>query len=339
MPKAELKINFGNEAVSIPFAAVSKLEKATKKDIKILICLCALGRGASDLEAAKRTVVKEQGLSEEDISSSVAFWRGAGIFDIEDGEGSTDKISASPAKTAEKTDRQERTPAVSSETKLRHADELPRYTTEELTSILEKRNGLSTLIDACQQLYGKVFNTSEINILIGLSDYLGFDEEYILLLFAHVGKMERKSVRTVEKLAFRFADEDITDADMLREHLSFLEKSEELENKIRATFGINARALTGKERKLVQKWLGEYKFGIEMIERAYELTIESTQKPSLPYAGAILDRWFKEGIDTVEKIDAELEARAKEKPLSSGSFDTDEFLDAALKRGYSESDS
>ena len=324
MPDATLKINFGNEAVSIPFAAVAKFDKATKKDIKILVCLCAMGRLAADLETAKRTVSSELGYTEEDVANAIAFWRGAGVIDIEETEESSVTESQKRAETSS-----EREGA-----NLRHADELPKYTTEELTSILEKRKELSTLIDTCQQLYGKVFNTSEINILIGLSDYLGFDHEYILLLFAHVGKMERKSVRTVEKLAFRFADEEITDADMLREHLSFLEKSQELESKVRTTFGINSRALTGKEKKLVQKWLGEYKFSFDIIEKAYELTIESTQKPSLPYAGAILDRWHQEGLDTLEKIEENIAQRDREKVSTGSSFNEDEFLRAAMKRGY-----
>lgn len=324
MPDATLKINFGNEAVSIPFAAVAKFDKATKKDIKILVCLCAMGRLAADLETAKRTVASELGYTEEDVANAIAFWRGAGVIDIEETEESSVTESQKRAETSS-----EREGA-----NLRHADELPKYTTEELTSILEKRKELSTLIDTCQQLYGKVFNTSEINILIGLSDYLGFDHEYILLLFAHVGKMERKSVRTVEKLAFRFADEEITDADMLREHLSFLEKSQELESKVRTTFGINSRALTGKEKKLVQKWLGEYKFSFDIIEKAYELTIESTQKPSLPYAGAILDRWHQEGLDTLEKIEENIAQRDREKASTGSSFNEDEFLRAAMKRGY-----
>ena len=324
MPDATLKINFGNEAVSIPFAAVAKFDKATKKDIKILVCLCAMGRLAADPETAKRTVSSELGYTEEDVANAIAFWRGAGVIDIEETEESSVTESQKRAETSS-----EREGA-----NLRHADELPKYTTEELTSILEKRKELSTLIDTCQQLYGKVFNTSEINILIGLSDYLGFDHEYILLLFAHVGKMERKSVRTVEKLAFRFADEEITDADMLREHLSFLEKSQELESKVRTTFGINSRALTGKEKKLVQKWLGEYKFSFDIIEKAYELTIESTQKPSLPYAGAILDRWHQEGLDTLEKIEENIAQRDREKASTGSSFNEDEFLRAAMKRGY-----
>ena len=324
MPDATLKINFGNEAVSIPFAAVAKFDKATKKDIKILVCLCAMGRLAADPETAKRTVASELGYTEEDAANAIAFWRGAGVIDIEETEESSVTESQKRAETSS-----EREGA-----NLRHADELPKYTTEELTSILEKRKELSTLIDTCQQLYGKVFNTSEINILIGLSDYLGFDHEYILLLFAHVGKMERKSVRTVEKLAFRFADEEITDADMLREHLSFLEKSQELEFKVRTTFGINSRALTGKEKKLVQKWLGEYKFSFDIIEKAYELTIESTQKPSLPYAGAILDRWHQEGLDTLEKIEENIAQRDREKVSTGSSFNEDEFLRAAMKRGY-----
>ena len=63
MLDASLKINFGTEAVSIPFAAVSRFEKATKKDIKILICLCSLGRLAADIDAVKKAVAKEFGFT------------------------------------------------------------------------------------------------------------------------------------------------------------------------------------------------------------------------------------------------------------------------------------
>ncbi len=336
MPENKLKINYGSQVASIPFAALSSFDKATKKDIKILIGLCSLGGACRDEKAAKGSVSAELGFTEEDVANAIAFWRGAGIIEVEAAE---DAVGASAARRESDKKAEEKvtlaTPSATAKS-LRHADELPRYTTEELAGILDKRSELSNLIDTCQQLYGKVFNTSEINILIGLADYLGFDSEYILLLFAHVGKLERKSVRTVEKLAFKFADEDITDADTLREHLNFLERSQELEGKIRTAFGISSRALTGKERKLVQKWLGEYKFGFDIIERAYELTVDSTQKPSIPYAGAILDRWHSEGIDTVEKIDAEIAAKSRERSSDGGSFDTDEFLSAALKRGYGE---
>ena len=78
-----------------------------------------------------------------------------------------------------------------------------------------------------------------------------------------------------------------------------------------------------------------------MIERAYEITIKSINKPSLDYAGSIMKRWFEKGIRTPEDVDNDAEAP---KPVKSGrkaenkaeSFNADEFMEAAMKRSYGE---
>jgi phage terminase large subunit-like protein len=67
--------------------------------------------------------------------------------------------------------------------KLERADALPNYTTEELANLLEQRREITQLIYECQNALGKMFNTHEINTVLGLNDYLGLDEQYIVLPF------------------------------------------------------------------------------------------------------------------------------------------------------------
>ena len=323
-----LVFNYGSAVAVLPQAVLDKIDKATKRDIKLLIALASDIGLINDTEKAMEELTLKTGMKSEDIKNSIAFWRGAGILETEEysenDNRTTDELNAEPVA-------HENTQA---KKKLRSADELPRYTTEELTAFLEKREECRFLIDECQQLFGKVFNTSEINILVGLTDYLSLDSEYILLLFAHCGKMEHKSVRAVEKLAHRFLDENINDAEMLGERLRFLEKAEQTEQKVRSIFGITSRALTKKEKALIEKWLSQYNYDFDIIEKAYELTIDSTQNPSLPYAGAIMDRWHSQGIKTVDDIEKDIEEHKKNKGGDGGSFDTDEFLEAALKRSF-----
>lgn len=316
----KLTFNYGKGVAVIPAAAIERIDKASKKDIKLLLLL------AAEKASTTEELVSLSGLKKEEVESSLAFWRGADIIEGEE-EGKT-------AVTAKK----EASAADEKRTKLKSEDSLPRYTTDELNNLLEKRAEYKFLIGECQQLFGKMFNPSEINIVVALSDYLGLDSEYILVLFAHLGKQEHKSVRTAEKMAHRFLDEGITDAVTLGERLRFLEGLEEVENKVRVAFGINSRALTKKEKALIEKWLSEYHFGFDMIEKAYELTVDSTGKASLPYAGAILDRWYSEGIKNVEDAEKNInehKKKASEKAENEGgSFKTDEFLEAALMRSF-----
>ena len=74
-----------------------------------------------------------------------------------------------------------------------------------------------------------------------------------------------------------------------------------------------------------------------MIENAYELTVNSTGEASLPYAGKIMDNWFKAGYSTLEQAkEAEFTYKKKKEneKQSDSSFDNDEFFEAALKRSY-----
>ncbi len=337
-----LKINYGQGVAFIPEAALDKLDRATKKDIKVLFALTG-NREALDnfFDEGIHKIADKLKLQISDIEASVSFWRGAGIIELSDNESAEQSDDASKdVKTNAKAKKEK---SVISDGKeegkknviLRRSDSLPKYTTVEITDILEKRAETKFLIDECQRAFGKMFNTAEVNILIGLSDYLGLDAEYILLLFAHLGKKDNKSIRNVEKLAYRMVDEGITDSDVLQEKLKFLEEYETVEGQIKGVFGISQRAFTSKEKKNIDKWINEYKFDFDIIKRAYEITVDSTGNPSIPYAGAILDRWYSEGLTTLQKIEESIEEYKSEN--NDGSFDTDEFLEAALKRSFGES--
>ena len=82
-----------------------------------------------------------------------------------------------------------------------------------------------------------------------------------------------------------------------------------------------------------------------MIDRAYEITIKSINEPSLDYAGAILKRWYENGIRTPEEAESNdlqekpkqlKNARKGKKAAEAESFDPDEFMAAAMKRSYKE---
>ena len=94
--------------------------------------------------------------------------------------------------------------------------------------------------------------------------------------------------------------------------------------------------MTSKEQKQVETWISTYHYDLEVIEQAYEITVTATNKPSIHYANAILEKWFAEGIKNMDDVKALLAAREQEKSTDSSSFNVDDFFAAALKRSYSE---
>lgn len=229
------------------------------------------------------------------------------------------------------TETEEKKPAV----KLRREDELPKYTSDQLADILEERRETAMLIDECQNIMGKVFNVKEINVVIGLLDYLELDCEYIMMLFAYCVSIGKKTLHYAEKTAFALYDSGITTGAQLSEELKRRENSSAVEGKIRAMFGIGERAFTSKEKKFISSWINDMEYSVEIIQKAYEVTADATGKGSFAYANAVLERWNAEGLRTVEAIEASYANKGEEAP-TTGSFDTDSFFEAAVRRSLGE---
>ena len=90
-------------------------------------------------------------------------------------------------------------------------------------------------------------------------------------------------------------------------------------------------------------------FGADMLEKAYEIAVESTPNPNLNYLHSILLCWHEEGIRTPQDADRDREARKsapegnrpktapKQAPSPKAtSFDVDDFFAAAIGKGYGE---
>lgn len=315
-------INYGSKVAVVPEKALEVSARAGEVELRVLLVLCAHG-GSVDIKKLARSF----SLSEDDVKSALAFWRGAGVIELGDSkEAVSEEIAAekvAPAKPEEKTSEATK--------KLRRADELPQYTSDQLSDILEQRKETATLIDECQNIMGKVFNVKEINVLMGLVDYLELDCEYIMMLLSYCVSLGKKTLHYAEKLAFALYDAGITTGEQLSAELRRRELASDAEGRIRTLFGIGERAFTTKEKKFISSWINDMNYSIEIIEKAYEVTADATGKGSFPYANTILERWNAAGLRTLDQIETSYKKSGSESP-SVGSFDTDSFFEAAVRR-------
>lgn len=314
--------NYATDVLTLPAALVDHLEKATKKDIRILLALAADPAARIDLEAAISALCARASLSEGEVDAALSFWRGAGIL-LLDREEAAQQPAAEPVAEPPR-------PTV----RVIADKGLPSYSYEELSEVLERRGEMATLINECQNAFGKIFNNREVAVIAGMVDYLGLEGEYILLLLEHCMRMEKKSMRYVEKMAISLHDEGILGAQELEERLHRIEVMASAGGKIRAMFGISSRALTTKEQGIIEKWICTMQFPDEVLQKAYEITVDTTGKAAIPYANSILERWYAEGYRTLEDVEAAIADYRRKKNEGKGSFDVDDFFEAALKRTY-----
>lgn len=326
------KINYGSKVAVIPEGALDVISRAGATDMKVLVSLCASG-GNIDI----KKLSKQLSCGEADVRESLSFWRGTGVIEQCDGKDApaeqvaVESTSEAPAVKVVTVDKNIEMVSPKPK-KLRGADELPRYTSEELSNILETRKETAALIDECQRIMGKVFNIKEINVLMGFVDYLELDCEYIMMLLTYCISLGKKTLHYAETLAFALYDAGITSGEALAEELRRREAAADAEGKIRSLFGVGERAFTTKEKKFISAWINEMGYSIEIIEKAYEVTADATGKGSFPYANSVLERWFASGLRTLSEIEESYKKGSGSDAPVSGSFDTDSFFEAAVKR-------
>ena len=318
--KVYINLNFGNGVTVLPTSVIGYVDKAKKFDIKVLMLIASSDRFR--MGKYEQLIAQELNCEITDVQNSISFWNGTGIISLTDG--------VECVKAVEKNE-------LSIVPKRAKVTELPQYTSAELNSLLKKHNNIVGLIDECQNVLGKIFTAADIKVLMGFVDYLGLDNDYILVLMHFAARNDMKSLRYIEKIAISCIDDGFTDAKVLQEALYAREEKAQIENKIKNIFGLGSRKLTSKEQKQINAWVTTYNYDIGVIEKAYEITVTATNKPSIHYANAILEKWFAEGIKNIDDVNALLVAREQEKAEnSSSSFDFDELFAAALKRSYSE---
>ncbi len=320
-----VKWNYGHRVICLPEAVIDCLADADADTLKVLLCL------AQSPDISKEELAARLDITPKKVTKALSLWQGAGVL-------CSDETVKEQTETAKKKTGVTGNISTVESSPVPQTTTVPHYTTEELTALLESRRELSGLIDECSRVLGKVLSTHEVSVLLSLMNYLNVDGEYLLLMLAYCAGIGKKSMRYIESLAVSLYDEGIVDLVSLQECLKQKEQRIAAEGSIRTLFGMNSRALTAKEKKLIDTWLFTYHYDLDIITRAYEMTVDAIGKPSIPYAGSILERWAAADLHTLADIEAADAARtAQGKQVSAGnSFDTDDFFGAALQRSFGE---
>ncbi len=303
------------------------LAGADDTDLAILGGLCVLSgeNGEADLSA-----LEESGrFDSADIRASVKYWRGAGV------------LSGSKQKGLENTE--SKIQPAHKDGVITHSG-VEKYTNDELAEVLSSRVG-TAFVDEAQKALGKMFNNGEVGKLVGLVDQLGFEEEAVLAILSYCVRLGKKSLSYAEKIAVSFHDEDISTAAAVHAHIDELERRESAIGKVQSLFGFNGRALSATERKLFGTWTEDYGFGMEIIRRAYELTVDSIHEPAPKYTDKILCKWHAASLRTLAEVEAFIEADRKKPTAVISSVDSkgkskaknqeiDEWFEQRLQKSF-----
>lgn len=306
----KIEIKYTGNILNLPSRVADLAPTVSKEDLQTIICLFGYNEYFSSFENAIPLIAEKLTISCEDVKSSLAFWAKAGVISV-DGLGEFEsKMITDTASNG-----------------------MPSYTGAQIEAYVAKNKRIGELFKECQSLLGKSFNKHDYDNVINLKEYYKFSSAYILLLLAHCVDIGKTNWAYVRKLANEFYDNGIDTYKKLETHFADRKNEMSLEFKIRKLFGIGEREFIKTERAVFEKWI-ENKYEFELIQLAYEITIEKTGKSSPRYANKILENWISSGINTANDArEAQEKYKSKQKQET---FDADDFFEAALKRSYSD---
>lgn len=186
--------------------------------------------------------------------------------------------------------------------------ERPSYTETDVRAELERKGSdFGLLVGEAQRRLGRILSVEELKILLSLTDYLGLSTEVIGILLTYCieldrarGKGRAPSIRSIEKEAYRWADEGI---DTIEEAAGFMQRSLYRRSRIGAIQSRMQldRRLTHAEEKYILSWL-EMGFGENEIAHAYEKTCLNVGGLRWPYMNSILKSWHEQGLHALDEI-------------------------------------
>ncbi|MBE6693121.1 MAG: DnaD domain protein [Ruminococcaceae bacterium] len=276
------------------------MKNASAEELKLLIYMFA------EPDAAISDAARDLGITVAQAESAFAFWRGAGVFQ-----------DAEPTKKKAATD----------------TSSYRNYDSATLSKAIKDNEEFSLVCRVAGDRLQKQLTKNDYSSLYYLFDFVGIPAPVICGVVEMCTSMGKRSLQYIFKKALALYEEGIDTYDKFEIYLAKREAINSNIGKLRKLCGMGDRALTPKETQLFDCWFGDWKFPFETVKLAYEKTIDTTGKLSTTYMNGILRRWHESGFETPEDI---AKGEASRNTGVESSFEGDEFITAALKRGFND---
>lgn len=190
-----------------------------------------------------------------------------------------------------------------SQTPDKAASSQKEYTLDEIKEF-RKNPDISELFFIIETYLKHTLSSTDTNMVLYWLDELHFSTNLVEYLVEYCITKGHSSLRYMNKVALGWADAGIKTVDQAKDDAA---AHSQIYYSVMKALGITGRNLVDSEVSLINKWVGEYGFDIELVKAACSKTISAIQKPSFEYTDSILANWKKKDVHTfkdVEVLDA-----------------------------------
>ena len=186
-----------------------------------------------------------------------------------------------------------------SQTPDKAASSQKEYTLDEIKEY-RKNPDISELIYIIETYLKHTLSSTDTNMVLYWLDELHFSTDLVEYLVEYCITKGHSSLRYMNKVALGWADAGIKTVDQAKDDAA---AHSQIYYSVMKALGITGRNLVDSEVSLINKWVGEYGFDIELVKAACSKTISAIQKPSFEYTDSILANWRKKDVHTLKDVE------------------------------------
>lgn len=186
-----------------------------------------------------------------------------------------------------------------SQTPDKAASSQKEYTLDEIKEF-RKNPDISELFFIIETYLKHTLSSSDTNMVLYWLDELHFSTDLVEYLVEYCITKGHSSLRYMNKVALGWADAGIKTVDQAKDDAA---AHSQIYYSVMKALGITGRNLVDSEVSLINKWVGEYGFAIELVKAACSKTISAIQKPSFEYTDSILANWRKKDVHTLKDVE------------------------------------
>lgn len=186
-----------------------------------------------------------------------------------------------------------------SQTPDKAASSQKEYTLDEIKEF-RKNPDISELFFIIETYLKHTLSSTDTNMVLYWLDELHFSTDLVEYLVEYCITKGHSSLRYMNKVALGWADAGIKTVDQAKDDAA---AHSQIYYSVMKALGITGRNLVDSEVSLINKWVGEYGFDIELVKAACSKTISAIQKPSFEYTDSILANWRKNDVHTLKDVE------------------------------------
>lgn len=186
-----------------------------------------------------------------------------------------------------------------SQTPDKAASSQKEYTLDEIKEF-RKNPDISELFFIIETYLKHTLSSIDTNMVLYWLDELHFSTDLVEYLVEYCITKGHSSLRYMNKVALGWADAGIKTVDQAKDDAA---AHSQIYYSVMKALGITGRNLVDSEVSLINKWVGEYGFDIELVKAACSKTISAIQKPSFEYTDSILANWRKKDVHTLKDVE------------------------------------